>query len=243
MTPAVLQVLVRARSGQQGWRWLKGALAAVAGDPAAIRPRFPAVGRKVGRGPLDLAADPADVHAWTVDDGARTLLLITLGERAVQELEGLYQHGDVPERRAVLRALELLPIGDVGVGLVLDALRTNDTRLIAAALGPYAARQLGDHDFAHAVLKCVAVGVPLAGVAGLPERCTPELARMLASYAHERVAAGRDVPPDIWALIDSYPPAEQLAALAAELAHPIAERRGAARRALNARGARSLKEP
>lgn len=235
MTPAALEASVRARSGSEGWRWLEAARAAVAADPAAIRSRFPAAGRKVGRGPLEPAADPADVHSWTVDDAARALLLVALGARAEEELEGLYRHGDPSERRAVLRALALLPVGDAGVELVLDALRTNDTRLTAAALGPYAARHLGDHDYAHAVLKCVFAGVPLAGVAGLPERCTPTLARMLTSYAHERVAAGRGVPPEIWPLVDRHPPAEELAALESELTHHTAERRAAARRALTTR--------
>jgi hypothetical protein len=238
MTPAALLTAVRARSGQQEWRWLEASLAAVATEPATIRSRFPAVGRKVGRGPaFDHADEPADVHAWTVDDAARTLLLVALGEHVGEEFEGLYWHGDVPERRAVLRALAFLPVGNTGVGLVLDALRTNDTRLVAAALGPYAAGHLGDHDYAHGVLKCAFLGVPLTGVAGLPARCTSELARMLAGYAHERVAAGRDVPPDIWPLVDRHPPAQLLAVLTAELDHPVAERRAAARRALDARAA------
>ena len=34
------------------------------------------------------------------------------------------------ERRAILRSLHLLPIGDAGVAFVLDALRTNDERLV-----------------------------------------------------------------------------------------------------------------
>ena len=43
-------------------------VAAVEADPAAVRTRFPMAGRKTGRGPLLLDADPDDVHAWTVDD-------------------------------------------------------------------------------------------------------------------------------------------------------------------------------
>ena len=56
--------------------------------------------------------------------------------RAEGELAELYRYGDAAERRGVLRALPYLDLGDRGLGLIDDAIRTNDTRLIAAALGP-----------------------------------------------------------------------------------------------------------
>jgi hypothetical protein len=136
----------------------------------------------------------------------RALLLVALpADLLVGELTHLYQHGDVAERRAVLRALPLLPIGPAALPLVQDALRTNDSRLISGALGPYGATYLDDHGYRHAVLKCVFTGIPLGDVAGLPARADRELARMLVDFARERLAAGRDVPPDIQPLIDAYP--------------------------------------
>ncbi|MEK8109707.1 EboA domain-containing protein [Micromonospora sp. M12] len=62
----------------------------------------------------------------------------------------------------MLRALPLLPIGGAGVPLLHDAIRTNDTRLVAAALGPYA-RHLDPAAWRQAVLKCVFSGVPRRG--------------------------------------------------------------------------------
>jgi hypothetical protein len=76
--------------------------------------------------------------------------------------------------------------------------------------------------------------VPLDGLRGLGQRVTPALARMLASYALERVVAGRAVPADVWPLIARYPAQEELAAIRAELDHPVEERRQAARAALDA---------
>ena len=89
--------------------------------------------------------------------------------------------------------------GPDALPIVEDALRTNDTRLVAAALGPYAARHLDDHNWRHAILKCLFTGVPVDAVAGLPmrARADAELARMLADYADERTAAGRPVPDDL----------------------------------------------
>ena len=121
----------------------------------------------------------------------------------------------------MLRALPYLDLGDRGLGLVDDAIRTNDTRLIAAALGPYATEHLPDASYDQAVLKCVFVGVPITGLDGIPERVTPDGARMLGAFVHERVAAGRDVPGEVWTVIDRYPPAEEIAAIEGELREPV----------------------
>jgi hypothetical protein len=175
--------------------WLARALSSVAADPAALGSLFPAVGRRCGRGPLP------GVWDWTVDEAARALLLAALPpDRLLPEVEAAYRYGDAGERRAVLKALPLLPLDGEAVPLSQDALRTNDTRLVAAALGPYAAH-LDAAAWRDGVLKCVFMGVPLSAVHGLDDRADSELARMLDAFARERRAAGRDVPPDALALL------------------------------------------
>ncbi|MBR7679119.1 EboA domain-containing protein, partial [Streptomyces daliensis] len=83
-----------------------------------------------------------------------------------------YEHGSAEERRAVLRALPHLPFAarPDALPLVEDALRANDTSLVAAAVGPYGAAHLDPHAWRHAVLKCLFTGVPLEAVAGLETR-------------------------------------------------------------------------
>jgi hypothetical protein len=185
---------LRAALPAQGW--LGEALERVAGDPGAIGRLFPAAGRRVGRDAL------ADVPGWSADEAARAQLLAALpADRVAAEAQGLYRYGDAAEKRAVLKALPLLPIADEGVPLLRDAIRTNDTRLVAAALGPYA-RHLDDPAWRQAVLKCVFMGVPLSSVDSLDERADAELATMLAGLVEERRAAGRDMAPDALALLD-----------------------------------------
>jgi hypothetical protein len=231
-----LSAALEGRATPEGLDWLRETSAAVAADPAVLRAKFPMVGRKVGREPLEPGADPADVHAWTIDDAARTLLLVAAGEGAEAELAELYRYGDAAERRGILRALPYLDIGDRGLYLVDDAIRTNDTRLIAAALGPYATEHLSDAQYDQAVLKCVFVGVPVTPLDGIPSRVTPDGARMLGAFVHERVAAGRDVPAEVWTVIDRYPPAEEIAAIEHERESEFEDRRAAAERALSYRG-------
>lgn len=183
--------------------WLVEAEQAIRADPAVVGRLFPTVGRKVGRAALRPELDPDGLIHGTVDDLARARLLTALAaslspDRLPAEVTSLYRYGDAAERRGVLRALHLLPetMADVGRDLVEDALRTNDLRLVAAALGPFAAHCLNAHAWRHGVLKCLFVGVPLAAVAGLEDRTDGELVRMVADYAAEREAAGRDVPAD-----------------------------------------------
>jgi hypothetical protein len=192
MTPDLLRDALR---GVPDPEWLAAALRRVAADPATIPRDFAAAGRRCGRGPLP------DLPGWTADEAARVLLLTTLRADHATHAEALYRHGDAAEKRAVLRALPLLPIGSAGVPLLHDAIRTNDTGLVAAALGPYA-RHLDPAAWRQAVLKCVFTGVPLAVVDDLDGRADGELAAMLAGLAAERHAAGRDMPADATALLD-----------------------------------------
>lgn len=211
--------------------WLEEAISRVRDDASAIEVLYPAAGRGVGRRLLHEGDEP-DFHSWTVDEAARTLLLDALGSEADVAVFTLYRHGDAAERRGVLRALAFLRSGDSAVTLVEDALRSNDPGLVSAALGPYAFDHLSESAIAHAVLKCVFMDIPVSSLPGLRKRITPELSRMLAEYVHERVAAGRDVNPEVWPLIERHPPEPQLAAIAGELRHDDLSRRRAAQEAL-----------
>jgi hypothetical protein len=222
------------RLGPAGRAWLRQSRAAVAGRPERIRELFPAVGRHCGRAPLD-PADPEGLVHGRIDDAARGVLLGALpltGAALAAEVAGLYRFGDAAERRGVLRGLALLdePCRPYGVGnrlvpIARDALRSDDVRLVAAALGPYA-RRIDAAAWRHGVLKCLFTGVPLAAVAGLGARADAELTRMFADFAHERIVAGRDVPADTWLVLDRFPGAAARLMIAAE---PSAARRSRVR--------------
>ncbi|MDI3406682.1 EboA domain-containing protein [Streptomyces cavernicola] len=151
--------------------------------PALWELRFAEAGRRCGA-----------AHA----DTARVLLL-QAAQADLATVTRLYRQGTADERRAVLLSLPPLVHGPQALPLTEDALRTNDPRLVAAAVGPYAAEHLDAHGWRHAILKCLFIGVPVAAVAALRTRARgdAELARMLGDYAAERTAAGRPVPDDL----------------------------------------------
>jgi hypothetical protein len=187
--------------------WTITAVGEVTAEPQRIVRLFPAAGRAVGRAPIDPEADPLGVRHGTVDDRARAelvaaLLAVLPPAEAGAQLADLYRYGDDAERRGLLRGLNAAPnvgpeVAVVGVELVGDALRTNDPRLVAAALGPFAADHLDEHGWRHGVLKALFMELPLDVVAGLDRRADPELARMAAALIAERRAAGRAVSDDM----------------------------------------------
>lgn len=170
--------------------WLDQALDEAAAHPGTHGPisvwelRLAEAGRRCGSARAD-AVRVLILHAARADTDALTRV---------------YAQGTAAERRAVLHTLPHLVPGPRALPLVEDALRTNDTRLLAAAVGPYAARHLPAHQWRHAVLKCLFTGVPVDAVADLDRRAAAdaELARMLRDYAAERTAAGRPVPEDLY---------------------------------------------
>ncbi|MEU9626549.1 EboA domain-containing protein [Streptomyces luteogriseus] len=174
--------------------WLDHALDEAAAHPGIHGPisvwelRLAEAGRRCGA-----------AHA----DAARVLVLAA-ARAGTDALTRVYFQGTADESRAVLHALPHLVSGPGGLPLVEDALRTNDTRLLSAAVGPYAARHLSAHAWRHAVLKCLFTGVPVDHVADLSRRAAGdgELARMLGDYAAERTAAGRAVPEDLHRVLE-----------------------------------------
>ncbi|GAP49722.1 EboA domain-containing protein [Streptomyces azureus] len=197
---------------------------ALASSPADLRRHLTTHLDPAARAWLEHALDEAAAHpglhgpisAWELRlaeagrrcgaayaDAARVLIL-DAARAGTDALTRVYFQGTAGERRAVLHALPHLVSGPGALPLVEDALRTNDTRLLTAAVGPYAARHLAPHDWRHAVLKCLFTGVPVDRVADLPRRARGdgELARMLGDYAAERTAAGRTVPEDLYRVLD-----------------------------------------
>lgn len=175
---------------------------AAAAEPWRLDRLFPAAARRTRRGPL-----PTPYDAVPAEDAVRVDLVVAAAASLdapalLEELRDLYRFGDSDEKRAVLHALNGAGTEVDGGDLLLDALRTNDTRLVAAAMGPHAA-VLPDEAWRHGVLKCLFTGVPVSAVAGLGERADEALAGMVTRYAAEREAAGRPVPPDVAVVLDA----------------------------------------
>jgi hypothetical protein len=219
------------------------------------------VPRKLGKAALELkdedlaAADRAvagwDPRGWSVTDAARILLLSGLppvGKPFAERFRTLCQTADVAELETLYRGLPLYPEPASLLDQVGEGLRSNMRGVFEAIAhrNPYPKTHFDPHRWNHMVLKALFIGSPLAPIQGLDERANPELARIMLDFAHERWAAGRPVPFEIWRCVGPFAEGAAVDDLARALASDEATERRAAALALAAspdrRAAQLLKD-
>ena len=179
-------------------------------DAGALLAAFTAASRRVGKVPLVLDdAETARLKAagvdWPlarrVDELWRIALLVAAATRPDVEalVRDCFRGGDTDERRAVVRALPLLPDPQRFAALAADACRTSVLPIFEAVAceNPFPARYLAAPAFNQMLLKALFLDVSLARIIGLDGRRTPELQRMARDHAAERRAAGRPVSDDL----------------------------------------------
>jgi len=148
------------------------------------------------------------VTGWSIDGAARVLALLVHGDNQTfaERFKDLRRTADAGELVALYRGLPLYP--DPG-SLAFEAgegLRSNMRAVFEAVAhdSPYPREQFDEHRWNHMVLKALFVGSRLSPIQGLDQRANPELARILREYAHERWAAGRPVPPELWRCVGPF---------------------------------------
>lgn len=226
--------------------WLDAQIAALRRDPtdAALDVILAMVPRRLGKDALVLsAADLAaaataiegwDPRGWGVSEAARILLLSGLpvaGEPFAERFRALCRTADVAELASLYRGLPLYPDSATLEEQVGEGLRSNMRAVFEAIAhcNPYPKAHFDDHRWNHMVLKALFIGVPLAPIQGLDQRANPELARIMCDFAHERWAAGRPVPFEIWRCVGPFAEGPAIDDLARALAsRETLERRAAA---------------
>lgn len=211
----VLRSWLRPRLSAEAFAWLDAAAAKTGGgNPSDFYLAFGSAPRKTGRADLALTAGELkladttrpgwDARTWTVDQAARTLLVLSLpaGDSAkfVGVLDTLFAAGEVGELVGLYQSLPLLPHPSAHAWRAREGVRTNMKAVFCAVAhhNPYPAEHLDENAFNQMVLKCLFIGVSLDPVSGLDRRANPALARMLVDYAKERWAAKRTVSPELW---------------------------------------------
>ena len=212
--------LMRQLDAKQG-AWLDEQLAALRKDAAdtTLDVALGMIPRRLGRGELALtdaelaAAGTAvpgwDPRGWGVAEAARILALVSLpaaGKPFAERFRSLCSTADVAELATLYRGLPLYPDSAALEPQVGEGLRSN-MRVVFEAIAhrnPYPKAHFDDHRWNHMVLKALFIGSPLAPIQGLDERANPQLARIMLDFAHERWAAGRPVPFEIWRCVGPF---------------------------------------
>ncbi len=174
--------------------------------------------RRLGKADLELSeADEAAAEAahpgwrprgWSIDGAARVAALLAYrGQRPFAEtFKDLRRTSDVAEMIALYRGLPLYPDPASLAFEAGEGLRSNIVAVFEAITqnNPYPRDHFDEHRWNHMILKALFVGSRIAPVIGLDDRANPELARIMRDFAHERWAAGRQVPPELWRCVGPF---------------------------------------
>ncbi|MEX2641039.1 MAG: EboA domain-containing protein [Balneolales bacterium] len=181
---------------------------------------FSGVPRYTGKEPLELTAGDLDraerirpgwmPEYWSVDEAARTVLILSISglpaEQFLDLLNKSFDSSDVGEAVALYKSLAILPYPEALQDRAAEGIRSNITTVFNAVAhyNPYPADYLKEGAWNQMVLKALFVNSELYRIYGFDRRANKTLARMLVEFAHERWAAGRMVPPELWRAVGPF---------------------------------------
>lgn len=216
---------LEARVGRDDLAWLQDGQASLraglAGSEAqASRALYILLGRiprRLGKAKLDLSERELDAArklrpGWDPDDlstdeAARLWVMLWLTDAGfARRLEGLCRTAEVAEAVALYRGLPIYPHQAELEPVAAEGLRSN-MRVVFEAVAhrsPFPQERFDEARWNQMVLKALFIGSALHPIQGLDERGNPELAAMLIDYAHERWAARRKVPAELWRCVGPF---------------------------------------
>lgn len=152
-----------------------------------------------------------DLGKWTKDQLARTLILLSCDEGNQEEfhnvIEELFQTADNRESQAIYAAIAFFNYPSTWTYRATEAIRSN-VGLIFDAMAfnnPFPAIHFEDAAWNQLVLKTIFNDKPIWNIVGLKERRNEALAATISDFAHERWAADRTLPPEVWYLTAPFP--------------------------------------
>jgi hypothetical protein len=149
-------------------------------------------------------------ESLTIDQATRILLLLSMPHQGeddfVRILNLIFSAAEVGELAALYNSLPLLPYPERHRERAAEGVRSNITAAFEAVAlnNPYTADYLPEEAWNQLVMKAIFVGAPTGRIYGLDERANKRLALTLSDFAHERWAAGRPVPPELWRLVGPF---------------------------------------
>ena len=218
----LLSTWLNTRASDKGLTWLNQKIAEIGLNKTekTLFIAFSAVSRYLEKQKLKLS--PEELQAaqelilgwnpfnWTLDQVGRILLILSFPHenqaRYGATLDKIFAAADVGEAIALYQSLPLLPDPENFKLRAAEGLRSNMNLVFnAVALdNPYPAKYLDDLAWNQMVLKALFIGSPLKSIYGLESRNNWQLSQMLTDYARERLAAHRNVNPELWQLVTPF---------------------------------------
>ncbi len=187
-------------------------------DPKAIRLAFVMAHRQISNVPVSAGRIKIldtpysiDLSQWSRDQLGRTFLVLSLergdANKFYDEVQTIFKTADNRESQAIYAAMSLFSSPSIWIQRATEAIRSN-VGLIFDAMAfnnPFPAMHFDDVAWNQLVLKTIFSDKSIWRITGLAERRNEQLARTLSDFAHERWAAGRTLPADVWFLAAPFP--------------------------------------
>lgn len=160
---------------------------------------------------IDDSAYTINLTRWSKDQLCRAFLLLALDTGNIEDfqrdIETIFKTADNRESQAIYASFSLFKSSEIWKQRATEAIRSN-VGLIFDAMAfnnPYPAMHFNDTAWNQVVLKAIFSDKSIWGITGLADRRNERLALTLSDFAHERWAAGRTLPADVWFLVMPYP--------------------------------------
>ncbi|HLU94809.1 MAG TPA: EboA domain-containing protein [Membranihabitans sp.] len=154
---------------------------------------------------------PIDLNQWTRDQLARTVILLSLdngNQTEFQEtIELLFDTADNREAQAIYASIPFFNYAYSWKHRATEAIRSN-VGLIFEAMAfnnSYPAMYFDDAAWNQLVLKTIFNNKSIWNILGLEQRRNQGLADTISDFAHERWAADRTLPSEVWFLVAPFP--------------------------------------
>ena len=200
--------IIQENTSEKEKNWIESK---TSGDSKNILTAFVAAPRFVSKKTVQISFDEEDIlHEWTLDRLTRVYLLLSIPqdveETYLKNINALFDTAEINEAVALYSALPYLAFQEKWIYRATEAVRSN-IGLIFDALAfrnTFPATYFTEAEWNQLVLKCIFNDKPIHLIQGLAERANQKLADTLSDFAHERWAAGRSVPSQVWRLVPNF---------------------------------------
>ena len=171
---------------------------------------FVATPRFIGKRPISFELDNNQTKNWTLDRLVRVYLLLKLEninpDGFEEQINTLFDTAEINESIALYSALPLFQNPEKWLLRATDAVRSNVGDIFdSIAFGnDYPVKYFSELAWNQLVLKCIFNEKPIHQIVGLHSRANQHLADTLSDFAHERWAAGRKIPAQVWRLVTHF---------------------------------------
>lgn len=184
----------------------------ITGDIQKLPSAFVATPRFISKNNIDVSSlyTAAKPKVWPLEKLVRAFFLLridnTIKENYIAAVESLFETAEVNEAVALYAALPFLPYAEHWNFRATEAVRSNIGPVFDALAfdNPYPAEHFSELAWNQLVLKCIFNDKPIHLIEGLDKRANRELANSISDFAHERWAAGRTVPAQVWRLVSKF---------------------------------------